>query len=129
MPDNIERVINNNRLNQSVCRWCYKKLSLDELCAAAKKMGFKSVELLKPDELPTVVKHGLICAMVNSHGIKDGVNKKENHSKCLTTIRRSIDAAAEHGFPNVIAFSGNRTEIPDDVGLENHRPQTGCRLR
>ncbi|MHC4636425.1 MAG: hydroxypyruvate isomerase family protein [Planctomycetota bacterium] len=116
LPDNIERVITNNRLNQSVCRWCYKKYSLDQLCVAAKKMGFKSIELLKTAELPTVAKHGLICAMVNSSG---GINKKENHPKCLAGIRRSIDAAAEYGFPNVITFSGSRVDIPDDVGLEN----------
>lgn len=119
LPGNIEHVVKNGRINQSVCRWCYRKFSLEQLCALAVKIGLKSVELLRPTELPTVKKYGLICAMVNSHGIKDGVNNKENHSKCLSSIRESIDATAEHGFPNVIAFSGNRAGIPDDAGLEN----------
>jgi hydroxypyruvate isomerase len=115
----VERVVKNGRINQSVCRWCYRKMSLEELCAAAAKMGLKSVELLTPPELPIVKKYGLICAMVNSHGISEGLNNKDNHPACLAKIRESIDAAAEHGFPNVIAFSGNRAGMPDDVGLEN----------
>ncbi|MHC4666608.1 MAG: hydroxypyruvate isomerase family protein [Planctomycetota bacterium] len=115
----VGRIVKNGRINQSVCRWCYGDLSLEELCAAAAKMGLKSVELLGPAELPTVKKHGLVCAMVNSHGIGKGLNSKDNHAACLAKIRESIDAAAEHGCPNVIAFSGNRAGMPDDVGLEN----------
>jgi len=115
----VERVVKNGRINQSVCRWCYSRLSLDELCAAAAKMGLKSVELLNPPELPIVKKHGLICAILFSHSLQDGLNHKENHTECLAKIRTSIDAAAEYGFPNVICFSGNRAGIADDVGLEN----------
>jgi hydroxypyruvate isomerase len=116
----VQRVVKNGRINQSVCKWCYRKsFSLDQLCAVAAKMGLKSVELLSPAELPTVKKYGLVCAMVNSHGIGKGLNNKDNHAACLAKIRESIDAAAEHGFPNVIAFSGNRAGMADDVGLEN----------
>ena len=56
----VQRVVENDRINQSVSRWCYGKLSLDELCAAAAKMGIKSVELLDIPDLPTVKKHGLV---------------------------------------------------------------------
>ncbi|MBA7597467.1 hypothetical protein ES703_04470 [subsurface metagenome] len=115
----VERVVKNGRINHSVCRWCYSRLSLDELCAAAAKMGLKSVELLNPPELPIVKKHGLICAMLFSHSLQDGLSHKENHAECLAKIRSSTDAAAEYGFPNVICFSGNRKGMSDDVGLEN----------
>lgn len=116
---NIKRVVKEGRINQSVCRWCYRKLSLDELCAAAAKMGLKSVELLSGKNLLTVKKYGLVCAMVSGHGIARGMNDKKNHDECITKIRAGIDAAAEHGFPNVISMSGNRGSIPDDVGIEN----------
>jgi hydroxypyruvate isomerase len=115
----VERVVKNGRINQSVCRWCYEKLSLDELCAAAVKMGLKSVELLNPEELPTVKKYGLVCAMLFSHSLQDGLSHKENHDECLAKIRTNIDAAAEYGFPNVICFSGNRKGLTDEVGIEN----------
>jgi len=119
VPANIKRVVKKGRINQSVCRWCYRKLSLDELCAAAAKMGLKSVELLSGKNLLTVKKYGLVCAMVSGHGIARGMNDKKNHDECITKIRAGIDAAAEHGFPNVISMSGNRGSIPDDVGIEN----------
>ncbi|MHC4747854.1 MAG: hydroxypyruvate isomerase family protein [Planctomycetota bacterium] len=115
----LERVVKNGRINQSVCRWCYGKLSLDELCAAAAKMGLKSVELLNPEELPIVKKYGLVCAMLFSHSLQEGLSHKENHDECLAKIRTNIDAAAEYGFPNVICFSGNRKGMTDEVGIEN----------
>lgn len=107
------------RINQSVCKWCYKDISLDELCAAGKKMGLKSVELLRPKDFATVKKHGLTCAMVSSHGISKGLNRRENHVDCLRAIREAIDAAADAGFPNVITFSGNRKGLDDEIALAN----------
>ncbi len=115
----VERVVKNGRINHSVSRWCYDKLSLDELCAAAVKMGLKSVELLDPPDLPTVKKYGLVCAMLFSHSLQDGLSHKENHAECLVKIRESIDAAAEYGFPNVICFPGNSKGMSDEEGIEN----------
>ena len=39
------------RLKQSVCKWCYPNMTLDQLCAAAKAMGLQSVELLGENPL------------------------------------------------------------------------------
>src|SRR5690349_1095435 len=44
------------RINHSVCRWCYNKIPLDDLCEAAKDMGIKSIDLLKVDDFATVKK-------------------------------------------------------------------------
>lgn len=115
----VERIVKIGRINQSVSRWCYGKFSLDELCAVSKKMGLKAIDLLGPGDFPTVKKHGLICSMVNTHGLSSGLNRKENHEKYLATIRSAIDAAAEYQFPNVITFPGNREGMSDDVGIEN----------
>ena len=35
-------------IRQSVSRWCYPKMSLDELCAYAAQIGLKGVDLLEP---------------------------------------------------------------------------------
>src|SRR5262245_34048537 len=40
----------NGNINQSICRWCYGKIPLEELATKAKAMGYKSIELLSPDE-------------------------------------------------------------------------------
>lgn len=113
------------RINQSVCLWCYngymKKsgMDLDQFAAFSAKLGLKSIELVGPDQWPTLKKHGLICAMTSSHSIPKGLNRTENHEECLAKIRKSIDDTADAGFPNVICFSGNREGMDDEEGLNN----------
>jgi hydroxypyruvate isomerase len=117
--DNVERIVKNGRINQSVSKWCYGKFSVEEMCVICKKMGLKAIDLLGPNDFPTLKKHGLACSMINTHGLTKGLNRKENHEECLARIRTAIDAAAEYGYPNVISFPGNRQGMPDDVGVEN----------
>ena len=113
------------RINQSVCLWCYgrylkkSQMSLEEFAAACAKMGLKSIELVGPDQWPTLKKHGLICAMTPSHGIAKGLNRIENHDECLAKVRKGIDDTADAGFPNVITLSGNRAGMDDAEGLKN----------
>src|SRR5437016_4908252 len=56
------------RLKQSVCRWCYGKMPLEDLCREAKGMGLGSVEILGEEDWPTVKRLGLTCAMPNEIG-------------------------------------------------------------
>ncbi len=113
------------RINQSVCLWCYNefmertKMDLDGFAAACARMGIKSIELTRPEQWPTLKKHGLICAMTPSHSIPKGLNRVENHEECLEMVRKSIDDSAAAGFPNVITFSGNRAGMDDEEGLKN----------
>jgi len=117
--DDVERIVKNGRINQSVSKWCYGKFSLEEMCAVGKKMGLKAIDLLGPNDFPTLKKYGLACSMINTHNLTKGLNRKENHEECLAKIRTAIDAAAEYKYPNVISFPGNRKGTPDDVGVEN----------
>ena len=50
-------------IRQSVSRWCYAKMSLDELCAYAAQIGLKGVDLLEVADFETPKKYGLICTM------------------------------------------------------------------
>lgn len=114
-----EKMIVNGRINQSVCKWCYGKIPLEEMCIAAKTIGLKSIELLGAKDIEIVKKHGLDCAVVNSHRIEVGLNRKENHEACLKAVREGIDVAAATGCPNVITFSGNRDGMDEETGLVN----------
>jgi hydroxypyruvate isomerase len=109
------------QINHSVCRWCYNKIPLDDLCKASKEMGIKSVELLKVEDFPTVKKYGLICAMVSGvpGGIEVGLNRTENHAKITEFMEETIPIVAKAGYPNVICFSGNRKGMDDGQGIEN----------
>ncbi len=115
----VQRIVEKDRINQSVSKWCYGKFELDEFCAICKKMGMKAIDLLGPSAFPTLKKHGLECSMINTHNLGNGINRKENHEQCLAKIREAIDAAAEYGFPNVITFPGNRRGMSNEEGIEN----------
>jgi hydroxypyruvate isomerase len=51
------------RIRQSVSRWCYKQIPLDQLCVAAAQMGLKGVDLLEVAEFEIPRRYGLICTM------------------------------------------------------------------
>jgi hydroxypyruvate isomerase len=109
-------------IKQSVCRWCYGKIPLDHLAAAAAKMGFKSIELLKADEVKVIKPYGLTCAMLSPNiprFIPEGFNRKENYARIQKALREAIEFAAAEGLPNVICMAGNRKGMPDDEGLKN----------
>ncbi len=109
------------RINHSVCKWCYPKVSLEDLCVAGKEMGLQSIELLTPADFPTLKKHDLICAMVSGvpGGITDGFNRLENHDKIVKYFEETIPVVANAGLANIICFSGNRRGMDDQKGLEN----------
>ena len=108
-------------VNHSVCRWCYSKIPLDDLCKAAKEMGLASVELVEVKDFPTLQKYGLICAMVSGvpGGITDGLNRIENHDKIVKYFEETAPIVAKSGFKNIICFSGNRRGMSDEEGLKN----------
>lgn len=110
----------NGRINQSICQWCYNgKLTTEELCRHAVRLGYQSVELVGPKVWPTVKKHGLIAAMVPGSGsIEKGWNRRENHAAQIAEMKKNIDLAAEAGFPNVICFSGSSAGQPDEEGIK-----------
>ncbi len=112
----IKRMVKKGRINQSASRWCYRKLKLDTLCAAAAKMGLKGIDLLGPREFATVKKYGLVCTMASGSG---NLNDKTKRKQVVARLRTAIEATAEAGFRNVIGLSGNRNGIPDDVGIDN----------
>jgi hydroxypyruvate isomerase len=112
----IKRVVRKGRINQSASRWCYGKLTLEKLCAAGAKIGLKGIDLLSPRAFPTLKKYGLICTMTS--GGSDLIDK-EKHKKAISGIRNSIEANAEHGYPNVIALAGYGGGMSEDVGIAN----------
>jgi len=109
------------RINHSVCKWCYGKIPLEEFCQAAKPIGLQSVELLEVKDFPTLRKHDLACAMVSGvpGGITSGLNRVEHHDKIVEFFENTTPIVAQHGFPNIICFSGNREGLSDEQGLEN----------
>lgn len=112
-------------INHSACRWCYSKISLDDLCKASKEMGLVALDLIDPKDFPTLKKYGLTVSMVNFPtidglgGINKAFNRVEHHDKLVTAYEQRIKEAADNGYERVICFSGNRAGLDDEKGLEN----------
>ena len=119
-PDS-DAVVRKGRIKQSVSRWCYKDVKLDDLCAYAAKIGLKGVDLLAVEEWDAPRKVGLICTMGYAGGgtIPDALNRVENHDAIVAAIQKNIPIAAKMGVPNVITFSGNRKGMSDEEGAKN----------
>jgi hydroxypyruvate isomerase len=114
-------IVRRGRIQQSVSRWCYQKIPMDDLCAYAAHIGLKGVDLLNPDHYEVPRRYGLICTMGYADGgeITRGLNRVENHAAIESGFRQNIPLAAKAGVPNVITFSGNRAGLSDAEGAKN----------
>ncbi len=116
LPDDLK-----TNINHSVCQWCYNDIPLDKLCEAAKGIGIKSIDLLKPEEWSVAQKYGLTCAMAyaSGFGLSKGFNDASLHDQLLKDYTANIPKAAQAGLKNVICFSGNANGLSYEQGLEN----------
>jgi len=109
------------KINHSVCRWCYDKIPLDDLCKAAKGIGLTSIELVGPEEWPTLKKYGLTSALPwgAGKGIDKGFNDPQYHDELVKSYEDIIPQVAKAGFNQIICFSGNHRGMDDEKGMEN----------
>jgi hydroxypyruvate isomerase len=108
-------------INHSACRWCYQSVPLEELCAAAKKIGMVGIDLVGPKDWPILQKYNLISTMCNGAEINlvDGWNNKQFHAKLIENYTAMIPLVAQAGYKNLICFSGSRRGIDDETGWSN----------
>ncbi|NBR87585.1 MAG: hydroxypyruvate isomerase [Proteobacteria bacterium] len=113
------------RVNHSVCKWCYPKIALEDLCKSAKDIGLSSIELLDPKDFATIKQYGLHCAMV-SFPQKNGIgtipkafNRLEHHDTLVEIYTERIQQCAAAGFKKLICFSGKRDGLDDETGRKN----------
>jgi hydroxypyruvate isomerase len=108
-------------INHSVCRWCYSKIPLEDLCKAAVSIGIKSIELVGPDEWPVLKKYGLTSALPQGagKGIEQGFNDPKLHDELVASYEAIFPKLKEAGLTTIICFSGNRRGLSDEQGIEN----------
>jgi len=109
------------RIHQSVSRWCYSHISVDQLAEYGAKIGLRGVDLLQPEEYEVPRRYGLVCTMGYAGGgeIGKALNRVENHAAIEQGFRTNIPLAAKAGVPSVITFSGNRGGMSDEEGARN----------
>ena len=116
------KVKSKGRVNQSVAFWCFNargdKWSAEKVCAVAKQLACKSVELIGPEHWTALKKHDLVCAIA-ANGMPGapfmrGLNNLTFHDEVVERTGKTIDQCADAKFPNVIAFVGYKWTDPDD---------------
>jgi hydroxypyruvate isomerase len=117
--------IKNGRLRQSLVHWCFAPhWDVPQMIQVARQLGCGSIEVLPPTFYPTLRDNGLECALGAIDMSPDppfvkGFNNPKYRDRVLKATRDAIDACAAFGFKNVIAFTGLREDIPDDVGADH----------
>ena len=117
----LDRVVRKGRIRQAVCRWCYQKIALDDLCAYSASIGLKGIDLLQPEEWSIPRQYGMVCTLGDAGGgdISNALNRIENHASIEAAFRKNIPLAAKMGVPGLITFSGNRGGMSNEEGARN----------
>jgi hydroxypyruvate isomerase len=109
-------------IKHSVVQWCFQlfgeKWDADTACQVARELGCVSLELVAPEDWPTLKKHGLICA-ISPNGMPGapfmkGFNNPAYHEEVITRTKKAIEQTADAGFPSVIAFTGFQYRDAED---------------
>jgi hydroxypyruvate isomerase len=124
------------RIRHSLAHWCLEtsaeRWTLEQTCAAAKRLGVASVELLTADHYATLQRHGLTCAlgqidMGKRAPFVRGFNNPVFWPEVLAATTKAIDAAAACGVPSVVCFTGFSARDPDDPQSPLISPEEGIR--
>jgi hydroxypyruvate isomerase len=97
------------------------KLSLDDMCREAARLGFEGFDLVGPPDWPTLRKHGLTPTMAPFGGVslQDGLIRPELHDGIERAIRRDIDLCASAACPNIIVAGGQRRGMAYAEGADH----------
>ncbi|GHH60549.1 hydroxypyruvate isomerase [[Pseudomonas] boreopolis] len=108
-------------LKHSVARWTFNQQSIAQLCQTVKSLGFSAIDLVGPEDWPTLKAHGVVSSMCNGAelGLDKGFAATQFHDQLVERYTRHIDLVADAGYRNLICFSGNRNGMDPQEGLAN----------
>jgi hydroxypyruvate isomerase len=121
------------RLKQSVARWCFADIPIEEFCIALQDMGITGMDLAGIENWDLCKRYGILPCMVagagnftpppegsgRRYGPSIGWNKIENHARMIANLTSNVGLAAKAGLPNVIGLFGDREGMSDEEGIEN----------
>ena len=122
----IAKAVVNGRIKQSIVFWCFntagENWDLDRMCQVTRDLGVDALEFIDPQDWGTLAKYGLKC-VIAPNGMPGmpfikGFNNPAYHDEVIARGKEAIDACAEGGCPNVIAFTGYKWRNAED-------PQSG----
>jgi hydroxypyruvate isomerase len=112
------------RLKQGLMRVVFgpdTKLTFDDQCREAAKIGFKGFDLIGEQDWPTMKKYGLVPTMAGAGPVtfQDGLIHKEVHDKLEPALRAHIDMCASHGVTEIISVGGQRRGMSEAEAADN----------
>jgi hydroxypyruvate isomerase len=117
-----DKAVVRGRIKQSIVFWCFniagEKWDLDKTCQVTRDLGVDAVEIVAPQDWGILKKYGLKCAL-SPNGMPGmpfvkGFNNPSYHDEVVARTTEMIDATADAGFPNVIAFTGYKWRNAED---------------
>jgi len=118
--DAIEALELKGDIRQSVSKWTFGAIPMDEFCKICKRLGMVGIDLVGENEWDIVNSNDMVVTMGNGpDSIGFGFNRLEHHDRLVEGFTRLIPIAAEKNVPNLICFSGNRRGMSDDEGQAN----------
>ena len=118
-----DKAVKLGKLKQSVCRWCYQRIPLEDFLKSVAAMGLPAVDLLQPEEFAIAAAHGLTVSVgypgKGGGTIPDGLNNPALHDQIYEAFKTGIPVAKAAKVPGLITFFGNRKGMPDDQAIAN----------
>lgn len=108
-------------IRHAVARWTFEELSIEQLCQTVLKLGFNAIDLVGPDDWPTLKKYGIDSSMCNGAepSLTEGWCEPKYHDDLTKRYLKHIDLVADAGYTNLILFTGNKRGMTYEEGLEN----------
>ncbi|HEX5420548.1 MAG TPA: TIM barrel protein [Gammaproteobacteria bacterium] len=120
----LPQVKRRGRIKQGLWRNVFgdqTKLSFDEMCQVAARLGCYGFDMIRQSDWPTLRKHGLEPLLVGTGGVdfKNGLIHPEVHDKIEASLRPYIDMVADNGIKRIISVGGQRRGMPFDEAADN----------
>jgi hydroxypyruvate isomerase len=118
------KIARKGRIKQGLWRTTFgadSKLSFDDMCREAVRLGCYGFDLVDPADWPTLRKHGLepLIAGAGPVTFENGVSHAEVHDELEKAIRPFIDMCARERIRTFISIGGQRRGMPYAQGADN----------
>jgi len=97
------------------------KLTFDDMCREAARLGCHGFDLIDPVDWPTLRKHGLepLIAGAGPVTFENGLIHSEVHKDLEPKLRDWIDQCAKERVKTMISIGGQRRGMPYEQGADN----------
>jgi hydroxypyruvate isomerase len=118
------RIARNGRIKQGLWRVNFgadTKLTFDEQCREAARLGCYGFDLIAQSDWPTLRRHGLepLLAGAGPVTFENGIIHPEVHAQLERDLRPYIDSVADDGAKLFITIGGQRRGMPYEQAADN----------